>query len=50
LRRRGGAEAGLCSQSGLVLLDSYAIDDDWHKAVIDTTKLATLAEEATPTI
>jgi hypothetical protein len=34
----------------LVLLNSYAIDNDGHKAVIDTTKFATLAEEATATI
>jgi hypothetical protein len=32
------------------LFNSYALDDNRHKAVIDTTKLATLTEEAAPAI
>lgn len=42
--------ACLCSKSCLILLNSYAIDNDGHKAVINTAKLATLTEEATTTI
>jgi len=40
----------LRSQSGLVLLDSYAFDDNWHEAVIDTAEFTTLAEEATSAV
>jgi len=34
----------------LILFDRYTIDNNRHKTVINTTKLATLAKEAAPTI
>lgn len=43
-------EGSLSSQSSLVLFNSYALDNNWHKAVINTAELATLSKEAAPAI
>lgn len=38
------------SNSVVVLLSSYTIDNDWHEAVVDTAKLATLSVEGSGAI
>lgn len=55
--KRGCAAAGckasylvLSNKSGTVLLCANAVNNDWHEAVINSAKFATLSVEGTGTI
>ena len=40
----------LCSKSRAILFCANAVNNDWHEAVVNTAKLATLAVECTGAI
>lgn len=49
-KQQEGGYLVLSNKSGAILLCTNAVNNDWHEAVINTAKFATLAVEGTGTV